>query len=151
MLKTERLVMRVASDDEMRAVVAAQTDDGLKQAYTEMLNGALTHPEERIWYAIWIMELSDGTYIGDLSFKGLSTDGSVEIGYGLLGEFEGQGYATEAVTAVTLWASRQSEVKRIEAETDPDNIASQRVLQKAGYIPTGIFGKEGPRFVWAGK
>ena len=89
MLKTERLVIRVASDDEMRAVIAAQTDDDLRQAYAEMLSGALAHPEARVWYAVWTIALSDGTYIGDLSFKGLSADGSVEIGYGLLGEYEG--------------------------------------------------------------
>ena len=36
------------------------------------------------------------------------------------------------------------------AETDPDNIASQRVLEKAGFAPTGEQGEEGPRFLWQG-
>ncbi len=36
------------------------------------------------------------------------------------------------------------------AETEPGNIASQRVLEKAGFIPTGTNGEEGPRFVWNG-
>ena len=33
-------------------------------------------------------------------------------------------------------------------ETAPDNAASMRVLQKAGFVPTGAVGDEGPRFVW---
>ena len=141
MLKTERLVIRVASDDEMRAVIAAQTDDGLKQAYTEMLNGALTHPEERIWYAIWIIELSDGTYIGDLSFKGLSADGSVEIGYGLLGEFEGQGYATEALQAI-IGELHEMGFKRILAGFFEGNTASQKVMEKCGMHLNGNIDEE---------
>lgn len=36
------------------------------------------------------------------------------------------------------------------AETEPGNIASQRVLEKAGFIPTETNGEEGPRFVWNG-
>ncbi len=41
----------------------------------------------------------------------------------------------------------QKEVVFIEAETIPDNKASQRVLEKCGFVPDGTTGKEGPRFV----
>lgn len=34
----------------------------------------------------------------------------------------------------------------IEAETDPDNVASQKVLKKCGFEPNGKIGEEGPRF-----
>ena len=37
-------------------------------------------------------------------------------------------------------------VTRVEAETEPDNRASQRVLEKCGFLPSGTFGEEGPRF-----
>ena len=36
---------------------------------------------------------------------------------------------------------------RVEAETEPDNAASQRVLAKCGFVPNGIVGEEGPRYV----
>ncbi len=49
----------------------------------------------------------------------------VEIGYGIKEEFEGQSYMTEAVTAIASWASEQIGLKYVEAETDPDNKASQ--------------------------
>ena len=69
-----------------------------------------------------------------MSFKGIKTDGIVEIGYGINSEFEGQGLMTEAVTAVVKWASIQKGVKQIEAETDENNIASKRVLEKSGFV-----------------
>ena len=146
MIKTNRLTVRAASDEEMRALVAAQEDAELKQAYGEMLDACLAHPGERQWYAAWYIELPTGERVGDLCFKGLSPDGAVEIGYGLLPEYEGQGYATEAVKAVTDWALAQPGVNTVEAETDPDNAASQRVLAKCGFLPTGEMGEEGPRF-----
>ena len=33
-----------------------------------------------------------------------------------------------------------------KAETDPDNVASQKVLNKCGFEPNGKIGEEGPRF-----
>lgn len=146
-IRTERLRIRLASDDEMRTLISEETDGDLKAAYGEMLAGCETEPNLRQWFAAWFLELPDGVRIGDLCFKGLGADGMVEIGYGLLPEFFGQGYATEAVAAMTQWASQQSGVSRIEAETEPGNTASQRVLEKAGFVPTGKTGEEGPRFV----
>ena len=80
-------------------------------------------------------------YVGDLGFKGPVKKHAVEIGYGVLPEYEGQGYTTEAVQAMTQWAFQQKDVVFVEAETDPENKASQRVLEKCGFVP------EGPRFV----
>ena len=36
-----------------------ESDPEMKQAYTEMLEGCLSNPDKRIWYAIWNMELKD--------------------------------------------------------------------------------------------
>ncbi|MBR3561900.1 MAG: GNAT family N-acetyltransferase [Oscillospiraceae bacterium] len=51
-----------------------------------------------------------------------------------------------AVDAAVAWALKQAGVTRVEAETEPDNTASQRVLEKCGFLPSGTFGEEGPRF-----
>ena len=147
MITTERLAIRMASEDEMRRFIDEQTDDNLRTAYREMLQGCLDHPEQRIWYAIWMIELRDGTHIGDLSFKGFNADGSVEIGYGISEKHQMRGYATEAVRVAVEWALRQPGVTRVEAETEPDNTSSQRVLKKCGFLPSGVLGEEGPRFV----
>ena len=146
MIKTNHLKIYPASRVQMEAVIAAETDDEMKLAYTEMLCGATAHPEQWEWYAIWMIELKDGTHIGDLCFKGLSEDGSAEIGYGIAEEHQGCGYATEAVSALVDWALKQPGVSCVTAQTEASNIASQRVLQKSGFIPTGETGEEGPLF-----
>lgn len=39
------------------------------------------------------------------------------------------------------------DVSCIEAETEPENAASKRVLEKCGLVASGVVGKEGPRFI----
>lgn len=146
-IETNRLKLKVASQAEMTRYIAQQTDDILKTAYQEMLQGCLDHPDQWEWYAIWMIERKDGAHIGDLSFKGLNPDGSAEIGYGISEEYRNKGYATEAVDAAVRWALSRPDATRVEAETEPDNLASQRVLEKCGFVPMGVTGEEGPRFV----
>ena len=146
MIETKRLRIYPAAREQMEAFIAAETDADLKTAYTEMLEGCLRHPDQWHWYAMWMIELRGGTHIGDLCFKGLGTNGVVEIGYGVLEEYQGQGYATEAVRAAVDLALQQPGVTLVEAETEPDNRASQRVLEKCGFLPSGTVGKEGPRY-----
>ena len=146
MIETKRLQLYAASQEQMEAFIAAQPVEALKEAYTEMLNGCLTHPAQWAWYAIWMIELQDGTHVGELCFKGLSEEGHTEIGYGIAEEHQGRGYATEAVSALANWALQQPGVSCVTAETEETNIASQKVLQKAGFIPTGQRGEEGPLF-----
>ena len=146
MIETERLHIYPASENQMETVISNETDDDMKKAYTEMLEGCQKHPDQWNWFAMWMIELKDGTHIGDLCFKGLEPNGTTEIGYGILDEYQGNGYATEAVKAAAAWALRDPNIIVVEAETEPDNKASQRVLEKCGFIPNGKKGEEGPRF-----
>ena len=148
-VETERMYLYPLSDEEMRLVIENESDSEMKQAYTEMLEGSLSNSDKRIWYAIWNMELKDesGIIVGDFCFKGLSDDGVIEIGYGLKEEYRHYGYMTEALKAITEWALSQESVKQVEAETDAENIASQKVLLQSGFISNGKMGGEGPRFV----
>ncbi|MBO4644241.1 MAG: GNAT family N-acetyltransferase [Alphaproteobacteria bacterium] len=149
MIETKRLNIYPASSEQMKTLIAAERNEELKAAYTEMLEGSLVNPDQREWYALWIIDLKDGTSVGNLCFKGL-INGIAEIGYGITEAHQGRGYATEAVDAAVKWALKQSGVIRVEAETDPDNAASRRVLEKCGFIPTGTIGEEGPCFVCGG-
>lgn len=146
MIETKRLKIYPAAREQMEAFIAAEANAELKKAYTQMLEGCLRHPDQWKWYAMWMIELQSGTHIGDLCFKGLDTKGMAEIGYGILEKYQGQGYATEAVGAAVHWALQQPAVNSVEAETEADNRASQRVLEKCGFLPTGTVGEEGPRF-----
>lgn len=147
-LLTERLFLIPLQPDGMRALLARTTDPELVGPYTEMLTLSLRHPEQWIWYTAWGLYQNDsGDFAGDLCFKGLPKNGQPEIGYGISPEFQGQGYATEAVRAACRWALAQPGVAAVEAETEPANAASQAVLRKVGFVPTGTVGKEGPRFI----
>lgn len=143
MIKTENLKIYAASQDEMERFIELQTNDVLKAAYTEMLNGCIENPEQWKWYAIWMVELKNGTHIGEMCFKGLNSDGVVEIGYGIIEKYQKHGYATEAVKAISNWAFQEPKVIAIEAETDDNNISSKRVLEKCGFVFTGKYGNEG--------
>ena len=146
MIETNRLKIYAASQGIMETFIEAQTVDILKAAYTEMLNGCLEHPDQWDWYAVWMIELKDGTHIGELCFKGLSANGIAEIGYGISEEYHNNGYASETVKAILEWAFSHPEVKAVEAETDNDNTASKRVLEKCGFVLNGEIGEEGPRW-----
>ncbi len=147
MVETERLKIYAASQDLMEKFIAQEPKEALKAAYAEMLEGCLKHPEQWAWYAIWMIELKNGTHIGELCFKGMDAAGSAEIGYGITEAYQGCGYAAEAVAAAVDWALAQPGAACVEAETDAKNIASQKVLEKCGFVPTGTIGEEGPRFV----
>lgn len=150
---TDRMYLYPLSDEAMRLVIEKESDPEMKQAYTEMLEGCLSDPDKRIWYAIWNMELKDAParIVGDFCFKGLGEDGVIEIGYGLKEEYRHHGYMTEAVKAITEWALSQESVKQVEAETEENNVASQNVLFRAGFVRNGEMGEEGPRFVYCPK
>jgi RimJ/RimL family protein N-acetyltransferase len=58
-------------------------------------------------------------------------------GYSLLPEFRGRGFTTRAVRLLARWGFEQVGLARLIAGTAPDNLASQRVLQRAGFVKEG--------------
>ena len=147
MMENERIRIYPASQEQMEKFIASETDEELKKAYSEMREGCLAHPREWDWYAMWMIEKPDGTHIGDLCFKGIEAGRNPEIGYGILEEYRGQGFATEAVKLALKWAFQHPEINAVEAEADPDNAASQGVLTKCGFRSNGEIGEEGPRYI----
>lgn len=144
MINTKRLKIHLADENEMINFIENVKIPELKIAYNEMLEESKNHPDKKEWYAMWMIELIDNTHIGELCFKGINADGSAEIGYGIEKNFQNCGYATEAVNAVVKWALNQNGITKIIAQTDYENIATQKVLEKCGFIPTGKTGEEGP-------
>ncbi len=72
---------------------------------------------------------SGGFMVGD--------DGVLELGYSVIGEFQGHGYATEAVRAMIEWAFTFFDNPSIYAATFPKSFASIRVLEKTGFMHAG--------------
>lgn len=76
--------------------------------------------------------------IGNGGFKGQPTpDGTVEVGYSILPEYQNRGYGTEAIKALLNWAFQHPEVKLAIAETLPELKASQRLLEKCNFVYIG--------------
>jgi [ribosomal protein S5]-alanine N-acetyltransferase len=63
--------------------------------------------------------------------------GIVEIGYWLIPRARGRGFGSRAVGLLARWAVTEAPLARVEALVVPDNIASQRVLEKAGFRREG--------------
>jgi RimJ/RimL family protein N-acetyltransferase len=57
-----------------------------------------------------------------------------EIFYNVRPEFWRQGYATEMAEAVTKWVMRDFDIPYLIGTADVDNIPSQRVLEKCGFV-----------------
>ena len=64
-------------------------------------------------------------------------DCEIEIGYMLKRSAWGKGYATEATKRLLKFAFEETPLQEIVATTDPQNIASQRVLEKCGLVNEG--------------
>ncbi|WP_312814092.1 GNAT family N-acetyltransferase [Brevundimonas sp.] len=79
----------------------------------------------------WAMTRNDtGQFIGVIELR-LSPP-KADFGYILNEAFWGQGYTSEAASAVVKWAIQQPDIHRIWATCHPDNAASAAVLRKAG-------------------
>lgn len=82
--------------------------------------------------------LEDEAFLGWCSLTRWDPDyRSAAMRYCFLDTVWGHGYATEAVRAVLDWAYSTLDLNRVQAETDTRNIASARVLEKAGFVHEG--------------
>ncbi len=61
-----------------------------------------------------------------------------ELGYALRSDLWGRGLAREAATAALDWAFRSLRLHRVEADIDPRNDASRRILQRLGFASEGV-------------
>ncbi len=93
------------------------------------------HPEEK-WF---IIEKKDGTRIGQIMHR--PEGGHMSIGYIVIPDERNRGYCTEAVKILVDYLFLSKDVVRIQAETNPENPASQRVLEKAGFTKEGVMRK----------
>jgi len=91
----------------------------------------------------FIIEKKDGSKIGFVAhFYVLHVAGKLlEIGYSLVPSERGKGYCTEAVKIMVDYLFLSRDTMRIQACTDKRNLASQKVLDKAGFKKEGTMRK----------
>jgi ribosomal-protein-alanine N-acetyltransferase len=76
-------------------------------------------------------------------------DGTARVGYRVAERAAGRGTATQSVRELCRKAGHQYHLRTLTAETSDVNLASQRVLEKAGFVGTGpcvVAGEPAQRF-----
>lgn len=87
----------------------------------------------------WAITLRDtGVFIGTIGFHHFSTGHRAGVIYALSPEYWGQGYISEALSAVMKFGFEELGINRIEAEVMPGNAASEKVLAKNGFCCEGL-------------
>jgi ribosomal-protein-alanine N-acetyltransferase len=97
----------------------AEEDQGLSLAVTEARSGE----------AVGVVVL--------LRPDGGRRAATAEIGYWVIQRARGRGYASRAVELSARWGLTDAGFMRIEALVIPENVASQRVLERAGFVREG--------------
>ncbi|GGB10961.1 N-acetyltransferase [Macrococcus hajekii] len=129
-LETSRLIIRPLDAELIRELSVDHKHD----RFLSHMQKLAIDPTLRGWDA-WIVQLKDGTYIGDIGFKGKpNVNREIEVGYGFEEAFHGCGYATESVDALMKYITTRYPELTIKAECLIDNDASSRVLEKLGFM-----------------
>jgi len=101
------------------------------QRFVQEMQAALVGaPEE--WYQVAIELKSEGVLIGDIGFKIFSAGRQGEIGFTLMHAYQGKGYAYEAAERILRLLFEQFDLHRVQANCDPRNAPSYRLLEKLG-------------------
>ena len=142
-LRTPRLVLETLTADEARAI---REGDRAGRRWAEdypfegdllvagVIGEAGEHYDESAPLGVLQVRLAaSGVAVGGIGFLSAPADGSAEVGYGFVPSARGQGYATESLEAVLAHAEGQG-LRTVVAMTAVDNIASQRVLERCGFV-----------------
>jgi RimJ/RimL family protein N-acetyltransferase len=148
-IETERLRLRPHQSDDLADCVAMWSDPAVVR-YTL---GEPSQPQ-RTWmrilayrghwtllnYGYWaVEEKTSRRYIGELGFADFkrnivpAIEGVPELGWALVPQFHGKGYATEALRAAVTWGDHQLVQRRSVCIIHRDNHKSFRVAEKLGY------------------
>jgi RimJ/RimL family protein N-acetyltransferase len=146
-LETERLLLRrfseadedhlfdLDSDPEVMRFLTGGTPTPRELIQHEILPRFLRSYERAAGFGFWAaIEKASGDFLGWFSFR--PPDGaapeSVELGYRLRRAAWGRGYATEGSRALIRKGFSELGARRVFATTYQDNLASRRVMEKAG-------------------
>ena len=149
-LETERLRLRWFTDADVDFLRALLNDPGWLANIGE--RNVRTRRQARAWIAtrhtatygrlgfgFWGVERrSDGRLLGMCGLIKRDTLMEADVGYALMPEFRGQGYAREAAAACLRYAQDVLGLAEVWGITGPDNAASAAVLQQIGLQDAGV-------------
>lgn len=161
-LETERLVLRQFTESDVDNLVELDSDPEVmrfinggrptsrREIESDVLPAFLDYYGRFAGYGFWAaIEKSGGRFVGWFHFrpaKAAPPDG-VELGYRLLKSVWGKGYATEGSRALIHKGFAELGVERVVAFTMVVNVASRRVMEKAGLRLVRTFHQPWPDYI----
>lgn len=101
--------------------------------WIKWVNGNLSIESTEIVLAIELK--NEGKVIGVVGVHPKDTlDNEVEILYGVSDEYQRKGYCMEAASSLIQWVFENTATTRLSAIVKPENIASEKVIKKLGFI-----------------
>ncbi len=138
------LAFELANRDYFAVSISDRGDDFYGQ-FTER-HGAVLAEQEAGISAFYVL-VDEGSVLGRFNLYDIK-DATAKLGYRLAVHVAGRGMATATVREVRL-AAAQYGLRALTAATSSENVASRKVLTKAGFVPVGpadptdIGGKQG--------
>ncbi|MGI8522360.1 MAG: GNAT family N-acetyltransferase [Nocardioides sp.] len=114
--------------------------------------GALLAEQDAGVCVFHVLVDGDGTVAGRFNLYNL-VDGAAEVGYRVGEHVAGRGVATATLRALCRLAAEEHGLRTLRAKTSNENVASRRVLEKAGFVIVGaaaVGGRPGARRTSAG-
>jgi len=144
-LETPRLILRPPAPEDFDAYVAFMADDATRYVGGPQSREAAWRGFVSIagaWamqgYSLFaVVEKSTGRWIGRVGPWVPEGWPGTEVGWGLIREANGKGYAVEAATATIDWAFDHLGWTEVVHCIDPENTASQRVAERLGSVNRG--------------
>lgn len=166
-IRTERLDLHTVLPSEYailgvdRGDPRLWTDRGFSNPYRYLVDdpGPLVHRIPRILadpgaapYLLRMAVLrSKGIIIGSAGFHDRpDASGMIEIGLGIVPDWQGQGFATELLAGMWGWVVRQQGVRVLRYTVSPDNLPSQAIIAKFKGVRRGqqIDEEDGPEDIY---
>lgn len=145
LLQTERLLLRRFTAEDGDFLYALDNDPQVMRFINggaptprqviaqEILPRFCAYDQQQPGYGFWAAEKqAGGRFVGWFSLRPAAEAGTAVIGYRLCRAAWGQGYATEGVLALIAKAFAEMGLRRVVATTYEENLASRRVMEKAG-------------------
>jgi [ribosomal protein S5]-alanine N-acetyltransferase len=86
--------------------------------------------------AFYVLVEEDGSIVGRFNLYDLQ-DGTAEVGYRVAQRIAGRGVASATLRQLCRLAVRVHGLRTLKAATSQQNVASQKVLSNAGFVPVG--------------
>jgi ribosomal-protein-alanine N-acetyltransferase len=137
-LRADHAQAVLAFESANRAYFAASISDRGDEFFErfEERHSAMLAEQETGECAFHVLVAEDGSVVGRFNLFDLS-DGSAKLGYRVAEHVAGRGLATATVERLCALAATEYGLRTLTAATSSQNVASTKVLTKAGFSPTG--------------